>query len=121
MNLISPRDLSFPNGPEFKAGDPVDVAALAAALGRTDADVLGDDLLSQGWPEGSAKEPTVAEILEAVGDDPELAAEALAAEQLRPSPRKGLVKKLEAVIEAAQTSPAPAGDDTPDEGEKGKL
>lgn len=41
------------------------------------------------------KEPTIAEVLEAVGDDPALAAQALDAENAKDTPRKGLVSELE--------------------------
>lgn len=53
------------------------------------------------------KEPSVKDILAAVGDDSEAAKAALEAEQERSKPRKSLVEGLEAVIAAAA---AGAGD-----------
>ena len=47
------------------------------------------------------KEPSVKDILAAVGDDPEAAATMLEAEQEREKPRKSLIEGLEAVIAAA--------------------
>lgn len=44
---------------------------------------------------------TVAQVLEQVGDDPDLAREALDAESGKDKPRATLVSKLEAIIEAA--------------------
>jgi hypothetical protein len=52
--------------------------------------------------EGTQGEPTtVDEILAAVGDDAEQAAAYLDAETAKDKPRKGLVEKLEAIIEKA--------------------
>ncbi len=45
---------------------------------------------------------TVAELVNAVGDDPEHAKLALEQEQESPSPRKTAIKKLEAVAETAE-------------------
>lgn len=46
------------------------------------------------------KSNKVEDILAEVGDDKDLAAEALAAEQAKPKPRKSLVEKLQAVLDA---------------------
>jgi hypothetical protein len=51
--LTAPDDRSFPNGPSFAKGDPVDVAELAAVLG-VDAGALGESLVEQGWPKAKA-------------------------------------------------------------------
>jgi hypothetical protein len=107
MILTAPDDRQFPNGPAFAKGDPVDVAELAAALG-VDAAQLGADLLDQGWPEAkastsSATKADLIALAEAEGID--LAGAKTKAE-------------IAAAIEAAKTSPAPAGDDTtPDKGD----
>lgn len=55
--------------------------------------------------EGKAGRPaTIGEILDQVGEDPDLASAALAAEQASPSPRKSLVAKLEALAGASDGS-----------------
>ncbi|HEX2578689.1 MAG TPA: hypothetical protein VHK88_20260 [Aquihabitans sp.] len=53
-----------------------------------------------GWvPEGTkAPAETIAEIKDRVGDDPDLAAQALALEQASPNPRVTLVEHLSAVV-----------------------
>lgn len=120
MILTAPDDRSFPNGPSYRRGDPVDVAELAAKLGRADVDELAADLLEQGWPlrsDGGAKPASVAAVLASVGDDPVAAQAALDAEQASGAPRKSLVRKLEVVIAGdPKTDPASAGDDTAPEG-----
>lgn len=116
MNLIAPDDRQFPNGPAYSKGDPVDVAALAEAIGHLDADALAADLIDQGWPQGSGsgKPPKVADVMKDVGDDPVKAQAALDAENATDAPRTGLVKKLEIVIagdSASANNPPDEGDD----------
>ena len=80
-------------GTTVSQGDPVEV---------TDPGLL-ERLLDQpaNWQApGSRNDPTVDDILSAVGDDPDAARAALAAEQNRPKPRKSLVSKLEEIIDA---------------------
>lgn len=73
MKLTAPDDRSFPNGPSYEKGAEVDVAALAAALGR-DPKELADDLTAQGWGAAKPKKATAkkaaAETSPASGDDP---------------------------------------------------
>lgn len=66
-------------------------------------------LVSQGWrvAEAQPKEPTVDDVLKAVGDDADKAAEALVAENLKgDAARSTLVAKLEAVLRAASDQPS---------------
>ncbi|MBP7596808.1 MAG: hypothetical protein KA755_14310 [Candidatus Microthrix sp.] len=65
-------------------------------------DVLGADLVDQGWVEASTVVDTVADVLAEVGDDPVKAAAALAVEEGQANPRPTLTKKL-AAIAAADT------------------
>lgn len=63
-----------------------------------------------GWTAGAevVPEPVATsrdQILADVGDDPDRAREALAAEQSRPHPRSTLVAALVRVIESADTTP----------------
>lgn len=92
MILTAPDDRRFQNGPAFRKGDPVDVAELADALGRTDVDELAADLLDQGWPEAKPAKAKAA--------------------------KKAASKKLSVTIKgsATKTDPASAGDDTAPEG-----
>jgi hypothetical protein len=63
---------------------------------------LGEGLLAQDekWlPSNGPKEPTAAEVLAEVGDDPAAAAEAIAVEQTRSRPRKKLLEQLEAITQ----------------------
>lgn len=72
----------------FTRGVPVVVSS-------DEADVL--DLLPEWGGSPAGPDATVADVLADVGDDPALAAEALAAEQARPKPRKTLVDALTAL------------------------
>jgi hypothetical protein len=73
-----------------------------------------------GWTAGAEVVPetvdrTRDQVLADVGDDPEKAREALAAEQSRHNPRKGLVAALVRVVESAQPTAQPASSDTAQE------
>lgn len=117
MILTAPDDRSFPNGPSYQKGEPVDVGELAAAIGHPDAAALAEDLAAQGWPLRSdgGKRASVADVLTSVGDDPQAAEAAIEAEKADGSPRKTLVAKLE-IIAATKIDPAPAGDETAPDG-----
>ncbi|WP_327378007.1 hypothetical protein OG393_31020 [Streptomyces sp. NBC_01216] len=62
------------------------------------AEGTGPDGGGPEGPEGLDIEASVAAVVGWVGDDPERAAEALAAEQAKDSPRSTLVKQLTAVV-----------------------
>lgn len=67
--------------------------------GEVPADVAERLLESPTWERPSAKEPTIDEVLDDVGDDRDKAAAALAEEQAKgEKARKTLIDKLEAVI-----------------------
>lgn len=67
-------------------------------------DMISDDDLATELSAGAedVTAGTVDEVLARVGDDPELAAVALSKEQAKSQPRKGVVDRLTAVIEAAR-------------------
>lgn len=56
-----------------------------------------DALEAIGWKRKSTKAKTKAQVLKDVGDDPALAAAALADEQAQPSPRTTLIAELDAI------------------------
>lgn len=91
-------------GQHLLPGEPVDVDE--AVAGRApEGDDPGEGLLAQtaNFIEADMTASTVAKVLEGVGDDPERAAAALAAEQLRgDKARKSLIDKLEAIIAEAK-------------------
>jgi hypothetical protein len=87
-------------GQWLEPGDPVEVDDDVA--GRPPAgDDPGAGLLAQtgNFVEADLSTSTVAKVLESVGDDPERAAAALAAEQAKGDrARKSLIEKLEALV-----------------------
>ena len=86
-------------GQWLEPGDPVEVDEDVAGH-APEGDDLGAGLLAQtaNFIEADMTAATVAKVLDSVGDDPERAAAALAAEQLRDKPRKSLIDRLEAII-----------------------
>lgn len=76
---------------------------------RTVNDEQADAYLRVGWAEGAEVAPevvdaSVAEVLAQVGDDPQKAAVALAAETSRPHPRSTLVAALTRTAESTTTT-----------------
>jgi hypothetical protein len=67
-----------------------------------DADDQGDDDAQAEAAPVAIKVPTVAEVLAAVGEDPDKAADALAEEQSRDKPRPTLVAGLQKILEARE-------------------
>ena len=86
-------------GQWLEPGDPVEVDEDVAGH-APEGDDPGAGLLAQtaNFIEADMTAATVAKVLDAVGDDPERAAAALVAEQLRDKPRKSLIDRLEAII-----------------------
>lgn len=81
-------------------GDPVDVDEDVAGH-APDGDDPGSGLLAQtgNFVEADMSASTVAKVLESVGEDPDRAAAALAAEQAKGErARKSLIERLEAII-----------------------
>ena len=80
-------------------GEPFEVDEEVAGY-APDGDDPGAGLLAQtdNFIEADMTASTVAKVLDIVGDDPERAGAALAAEQLQDKPRKSLIDKLEAII-----------------------
>lgn len=91
-------------GQWFDPGQPVEVDDDIA--GRApDGDDPGAGLLAQtgNFVEADMTAATVADVLAGVGDDPDLAAQALAAEQTKGErARKSLIDKLEAIVAAGK-------------------
>ena len=87
-------------GQWLEPGDPVDVDE--AVAGRApQGDDPGEGLLAQtaNFVEADMSASTVAKVLESVGDDPDRATAALAAEQAKgDKARKSLIDKLEAIV-----------------------
>jgi hypothetical protein len=78
---------------------------------RTVDDARVTDYERKGWKAGAEVVPEPVDrnrdkVVADVGDDPDKAREALAAEQSRHNPRKGLVAALVRVIEADQSAAA---------------
>lgn len=74
---------------------------------RTIAEQQRQSYENTGWTEGPAATPdvvagSVEDVLAAVGNDPQKAAEALAAEQSRTKPRTTLVTALERIAETPE-------------------
>lgn len=91
-------------GQWLEPGDPVEVDEDVAGHGP-DGDDPGAGLLAQtaNFVEADMSGSTVAKVLEAVGDDPEKAEQALALERTKgDGARRTLIDKLEALVAAGK-------------------
>lgn len=77
----------------YSAGDPVSAKQVEKHPEWRDKVTLAE-------PAPGVSEPKIDDVLETVGTDKEKAAAAIEAEEAKPRPRKTLIEKLQAVVDA---------------------